>query len=718
MKIVPVLCGALLVCGIASGRPLVLEPTNTFPDTAEFIGLSGNQAFLTNTIWEDQSDPDLPQVVTQVVKLYQRGANGQWMYVRDIISERNTWSQNIGYNLDVQGSVAAVALPSGLHIFERTSGGWLESSLDIPRPQGYAVSVDSGRVLAIETGEPGVCALEAVVLERGTNGHWNISAHLPAPAGACVSFFALDANAAALLSHPASQTQGVNSTALRVFERSGSAWIQAAQFASTESNTYGPQLYGPSLDIHSGLALVSSTDKGMHVYRRGSSGWTEGEPLKFPDSYDYGGEEARSIQITDAYVLAAGYNNNRQTDAAYLFRNEPANAFPHLAVLTVASSNGLNDGVIEGNRVLANGFGFPRIYELPASFTPRPVVQDDFEAGPGPWQILPGSQFSVVQKGPSHVWRQSSLAGNAGAMLNVDRTNQSVSADITATAVNGNDRWVGLVTRYTDESNYYYLTVRGLIDDIERIVLKRMQNGVWTDLATYPVATGVQLNQRIRLTLESTGNYHAVFLDNQLLMRAYDGAHPHGKAGLRMFKAAAEFDNVVLTPGPLMRQSTLGPATAGGTWMSAPEGWPHGRAVQTSLEGNARAMFGTPVEDSIATAMLRIDAFNAAGTPWAGLMSRYVNSSNYYYVTLRKSNELSLRKLTNGVITVLGTVPLTVTPGTAYRVRFETVGDRLRVFVNDQLKLERAGAQIVAGRTGVVMYRARATLSTYALFSP
>jgi hypothetical protein len=99
-------------------------------------------------------------------------------------------------------------------------------------------------------------------------------------------------------------------------------------------------------------------------------------------------------------------------------------------------------------------------------------------------------------------------------------------------------------------------------------------------------------------------------------------------------------------------------------------------------------------------------------------MSRYVDSANYYYVTLRKSNELSLRRLTNGVVTVLGTVPLTVTPGTAYRVRMETVGDRLRVFVNDELKLERAGAQIVAGRTGVVMYRTRATVSTYALFSP
>jgi len=719
MKTVPVLCGALLVCTVASARPLIIEPTSLLSDPAEFIGLTGNEAFLTTTFYEDQPDPDQPLEVTEFVKLYRRGSNGQWTYVRDLISERSVYDLNEGYSLEVKGSVAAVVLPSGLHIFERTSAGWVEASLDIPRPQNSVVTVDSGRILAVET-EGGVCAPEAVLLERGTNGHWNISAHLPAPAGACVSSVALDTNAAALLSYPAGQTQQgiVNSTALRIFERSGSAWIQAAQFASTETSTFGPQLYGPMLDIHSGLALVSSSDKGMHVYRRGSSGWTEGDPLKFPDSYDYAGEFARAIEITDAYVLANGYNNNRQTDVGYLFRNDPANAFPHLAVLTVASSNGLYDAVIDGNRVLANGFGYPATFELPTSFATPPVVQDDFEGARGPWQILPGSQFSVVQKGPTHVWRQSSLAGNAGALFDADRTNQSVSAEITATAVNGADRWVGLVTRYTDESNYYYVTIRGLTDGSDRIVLKRMQNGAFTDLGTYSVATGIGLNQRIRVTLESSGDYHTVYLDNALIMRAFDGAHPHGKAGVRMYKAAAEFDNVVLTPGPLMRQSTLGPATEGGTWTSAPEGWPGGRAVQTSLAGDARAIFGTPVEDSVATAMLRIDAFNATGSPWAGLMSRYVDSRNYYYVTLRKSNELSLRKLTNGVITVLGTVPLTVTPGTTYRVRMETVADRLRVFVNDELKLERTGAQIVAGRTGVLMYRARATVSTYALFSP
>jgi hypothetical protein len=34
---------------------------------------------------------------------------------------------------------------------------------------------------------------------------------------------------------------------------------------------------------------------------------------------------------------------------------------------------------------------------------------------------------------------------------------------------------------------------------------------------------------------------------------------------------------------------------------------------------------------------------------------------------VRNSNKVSLRKVANGAITVLGTAPLTVTPGTWYR---------------------------------------------------
>ena len=41
-------------------------------------------------------------------------------------------------------------------------------------------------------------------------------------------------------------------------------------------------------------------------------------------------------------------------------------------------------------------------------------------------------------------------------------------------------------------------------------------------------------------------------------------------------------------------------------------------------------------------------------------MVRYTDPSNYYYVTLRTSNELSLRKVVNGVFTELARAPLTL----------------------------------------------------------
>jgi hypothetical protein len=60
-------------------------------------------------------------------------------------------------------------------------------------------------------------------------------------------------------------------------------------------------------------------------------------------------------------------------------------------------------------------------------------------------------------------------------------------------------------------------------------------------------------------------------------------------------------------------------------------------------------------------------------------MTRFVDASNYYYMTVRSSNTVSLRKLTNGAVSVLATVPLTVSADTMYALRLEAVGNQLRV---------------------------------------
>jgi hypothetical protein len=51
-------------------------------------------------------------------------------------------------------------------------------------------------------------------------------------------------------------------------------------------------------------------------------------------------------------------------------------------------------------------------------------------------------------------------------------------------------------------------------------------------------------------------------------------------------------------------------------------------------------------------------------------------------------------------------------------VRLEAIGDRLRVYVNGVLQIERAGAEIVAGKVGVMTYRARASFHAYTAYEP
>ena len=45
---------------------------------------------------------------------------------------------------------------------------------------------------------------------------------------------------------------------------------------------------------------------------------------------------------------------------------------------------------------------------------------------------------------------------------------------------------------------------------------------------------------------------------------------------------------------------------------------------------------------------MRPRAFNAAGDPWVGVMARYDEPTNYVYVSLRRSNTVTLRKLETG----------------------------------------------------------------------
>jgi hypothetical protein len=87
---------------------------------------------------------------------------------------------------------------------------------------------------------------------------------------------------------------------------------------------------------------------------------------------------------------------------------------------------------------------------------------------------------------------------------------------------------------------------------------------------------------------------------------------------------------------------------------------------------------------------------------------------------VRNSNALSLRKVVNGTITVLGTVPFT--PATAApgdRLRLEIIGNKVRVYANGELAVQATDTQpIASGRFGLVTYKASAWFDNFNVFEP
>ena len=87
----------------------------------------------------------------------------------------------------------------------------------------------------------------------------------------------------------------------------------------------------------------------------------------------------------------------------------------------------------------------------------------------------------------------------------------------------------------------------------------------------------------------------------------------------------------------------------------------------------------------------RLRAFGSGNDPWFGVLTRGGSQDgvSYTYLSLRRSNTVTLRKVTNaGQITQLGAAVFNVTPGAWYRLRLETVGTRMRGYINGQLVVE------------------------------
>jgi hypothetical protein len=155
--------------------------------------------------------------------------------------------------------------------------------------------------------------------------------------------------------------------------------------------------------------------------------------------------------------------------------------------------------------------------------------------------------------------------------------------------------------------------------------------------------------------------------------------------------------------------------------MDACAGQRHFVGVPSSdLTGGARTFLAGQMRgDQIVEADLRPTQFSGTDR-WVGLMARYRDDSNYHYVTLRSSGSLDIKKLVNGSIQNLASVPFTVQTNVSYRVRLETIGTRVRVYVNGSLQAEATNTSAAPASSGVGLatYKAAVDADNFVVTQP
>jgi hypothetical protein len=409
-----------------------------------------------------------------------------------------------------------------------------------------------------------------------------------------------------------------------------------------------------------------------------------------------------------------------------VFRRRTDRSYEHVAIL--AARNGVSLGAalaVSGGRVLVGGRGNGIVYafELPA-LSHRSPVQDTFASGNGTgWTPAAGSSFATIQSGASRVFRQTNTTLESRAVFDAaDFTSQAIEADVRVNTFGAPGSGVGLATRYQSARNFFDVLVR----NNGRVELRRMAGGTLRVLAatSFTFVAG----RTYRLRLESVGTLHRAHIDGVLLVDADASGPTHGRAALLTDRAAADFDNVVVSPSLSSTIYSTGfEGGSAGPWKRTGLGfwnlWTGASVVwnQSSIAGYARASIGATADDQIVRVRARLDTFatpTGSEDRWFGVMARHADERNFYYLSLRRSNTVSLRKFVNGAATTLATASYTVEPATWYSLRIDAIGDQLRGYVNGRLLLEATDGSHARGNAGPVMYKTAADYDDFLSIQP
>lgn len=598
-----------------------------------------------------------------------------------------------------------------------------QSAAPIRHPGGVAIS---GNSILIGGDD---CDYDAVVYQKGANGLWGITGRLDDNLVDDYEGECRTEGVAVELNYDYALIGGSLRNGVQAWRRNGTAldWLPAGTLTVQPG---GNRFSGGPLGLQ-GRTAVSGI---YEVFRRNGTTWTQQDSIR-PVDYGNGAGQGGGIKFRDAVLLINDTSSAVRGDGTYdpprhpyAFIETSPGHFEHVAVLETAERTLHFD--ISGRTVVAATFEWPPpgnvvVFNLPAQLkAPAPIV-DDFVDRDLSTYTFNGGQFALATRGADDVLAQNYANGLAVALVNNSgwTDSQRIEADIAPTfSVAGG--WVGLVAKYVDADNYYFVAIR---NDNTFGIYRRL-NGVNT-----PLREGTSAGPRpSHVTLIVNDGALTVRINNQYSSVATDRSLSSGRAGLATFHARADFDDVHVAattePVVLLAKNYLNdggdntrPMTeVGGNWQVQQDEAGNPVALsQTDASGNARAFTGTPVENQEIISFARLDSYGSSQTgAWFGFLARYVDARNYYYVTVRGTNQIDIRKMVNGVITVLASANYTAPPGAYREYRLRVINDQLQLFVNGALVVSAQDNDIARGQYGIATYRTRATWENITVTQP
>jgi hypothetical protein len=610
----------------------------------------------------------------------------------------------------MKNGIAAIRMGNEIRIYEHSGANYVHTHSAAPLTHPGSIAISGNSVLVGGDG----CTDDAVVYQKGADGNWGITGRIAPHQSAC---------------HPEGLQVDLNYDYALVSARGddhATAWHRDSSGNWAQAGTLTLPAGAVASDLPFSLEKSTAVSPGNYVFERSGNTWTQTSrftPANFDNTRHTG---AYQVVDRDGVLLTIEPYDYGTPDYAepLVYQETAPGHFEQVAELFVQLTQRID---VSARTVVASTGVAVQVFYLPTPLTaPAPIV-NDFETQDVSDLDFDGGQFALARRGSNEVLAQTSNSGMAVAVEQDSDWSgyQAVSTLVTPEYTNA-DGWVGVVLRYVDANNFYYATVRKdqqsysvykRVDGVDTLLLTQMEN---SKVPTFAFGMRIDGNGNMR-----------VILDNSDLPGPTDKTFSHGRAGVATFQTRADFDELSLsgTEGTYVyldnafnAQSHVIPGRSmtkvGGTWANQYARGDYTGISQQNPRGDALAHIGVPIENQAMYVYLRVDSFNSSTTGgWIGLLARYQDPKNYYYAAIRSNNQVQIRKVVNGVVTVLAAAPLAVVPGRAYALGLSVVRDEIRLTV-DGVELRADDDSFSSGQYGIGTHSATATFNTVFVSEP